>query len=369
MFAAVAMAASLVLSPVLVGATTYYSYLIVVSGGGTVNERSGPGTSYPIVGTLSNGVGIQIACQTSGSAVGSGQTTIVWDQLANGSYVSDYYTNTPVAYGFSPPIPQCGASAPPVTVSTSTPTAGAYLIVVSGGGTVNERSGPAMGYPIVGTVTNGATITVTCQAPGAMVASTSVWDRLSNGVYISDYYTNTPTVNGFTSSIPRCVSPPPATLPGGSSSTVGTTVTSGGAHLSTIFYNPFLRAYYCTWYVETMFHSYVRQFPALYKAPNTYLNIRGNAYTWSSYAAARGWTVTTTPTVNSIAVFQRGVEGSDGVNGHVAWVTAVRGGGHFTVSELNAENANKTENTTFTPDTNPYYHAASGVTFIVVPTS
>jgi hypothetical protein len=85
---------------------TFYAYNIV---GGTVNERSGPGTSYSIVGTLSNGASIDIVCQTSGTSVGS-PPSIVWDQLTNGAYVSDWYTNTPAMYTFSSNIPMCQGS-------------------------------------------------------------------------------------------------------------------------------------------------------------------------------------------------------------------------------------------------------------------
>ena len=75
--------------------------------GGAVNERSGPGTSYSVVGLLPNGSTIEIACQTSGSLV---ITNSVWDQLNNGSYISDYYTTTPVPNNFSPQIPRCASS-------------------------------------------------------------------------------------------------------------------------------------------------------------------------------------------------------------------------------------------------------------------
>ena len=46
-----------------------------------------------------------------------------------------------------------------------------------------------------------------------------------------------------------------------------------------------------------------------------------------------GWTVTSTPSVDSIAVFQPGENGAGSV-GHVAWVTSVSGSS-ITISEMN----------------------------------
>jgi len=85
------------------GAPTSYQYYVVAPGG-TLNERSAPATSATLDGTLPNGTAINIVCQTTGSTV-SGSS--IWDKLANGYYVSDYYTSTPNVGTWSPPIPQC----------------------------------------------------------------------------------------------------------------------------------------------------------------------------------------------------------------------------------------------------------------------
>lgn len=72
-------------------------------------ERAGPGySSYAEVGVLQEGQEIDIVCQTIGQPVaGHNATSAVWDKLTNGSYVSDYYTDTPNVGTWSPPIPQC----------------------------------------------------------------------------------------------------------------------------------------------------------------------------------------------------------------------------------------------------------------------
>jgi surface antigen len=126
---------------------------------------------------------------------------------------------------------------------------------------------------------------------------------------------------------------------------------------------------FCTWYAEERFHDYVSSFRSAYPSEHDFLKVSGNAYAWKASARANGWVETSTPMVDSIAVFQPGVEGADSTDGHVAWVTAVRSGGRFTADELNAYNANGKYNSSFTPDQNPNYHAAAGVIFILVPTS
>jgi len=78
---------------------------------GNAAEYSGPGTSYSKVGTLASGAQAPIVCQGTGQIMSdSGSpsgTSDIWDQLSNGSWVTDTMVNTPNANEFSPPIPQC----------------------------------------------------------------------------------------------------------------------------------------------------------------------------------------------------------------------------------------------------------------------
>ncbi|MFM9372455.1 SH3 domain-containing protein [Streptomyces sp. Da 82-17] len=60
-----------------------------------VNVRSGPGTSYAKVGTLSAGTRVTLMCQASGQTVtGPMGTTAIWDRIGSGRYVSDAYVRT-----------------------------------------------------------------------------------------------------------------------------------------------------------------------------------------------------------------------------------------------------------------------------------
>ncbi|MFE5208737.1 peptidoglycan DD-metalloendopeptidase family protein [Streptomyces sp. NPDC056600] len=66
------------------------------------------------------------------------------------------------------------------------------IVDANGGGTVNKRSGPGTGYAVVGSVADGAVVTVSCSRNGTShegrFGVTSLWDRLSDGTWISDAY-------------------------------------------------------------------------------------------------------------------------------------------------------------------------------------
>lgn len=60
-----------------------------------LNVRSGPGTSYSIVGSLSDGTSVKISCQTTGTSVtGTYGTSNIWDKIGTGQYVPDAYIYT-----------------------------------------------------------------------------------------------------------------------------------------------------------------------------------------------------------------------------------------------------------------------------------
>jgi hypothetical protein len=60
-----------------------------------LNVRSGPGTSYSIVGSLSDGTSVKISCQTTGTSVtGTYGTSNIWDKIGTGRYVPDAYIYT-----------------------------------------------------------------------------------------------------------------------------------------------------------------------------------------------------------------------------------------------------------------------------------
>ncbi|MEI7030477.1 SH3 domain-containing protein [Streptomyces pratensis] len=66
-----------------------------IAPGYQLNVRSGPGTQYRIVRTLPYGQKVPIYCQKPGERVtGPYGTSNVWDNIANGQFVSDAYVRT-----------------------------------------------------------------------------------------------------------------------------------------------------------------------------------------------------------------------------------------------------------------------------------
>ncbi|RDG34902.1 hypothetical protein [Streptomyces corynorhini] len=60
-----------------------------------VNVRSGPGTKYALVRVLAYGASVPINCQRPGESIaGPYGTTSIWDNIANGEYISDAYVYT-----------------------------------------------------------------------------------------------------------------------------------------------------------------------------------------------------------------------------------------------------------------------------------
>ncbi|MGW2087737.1 SH3 domain-containing protein [Streptomyces sp. NPDC001880] len=66
-----------------------------IAPGYRVNVRTGPGTQYGIVRTLPYGMRVPVYCQKPGERVtGPYGTSNLWDNIANGQFVSDAYVRT-----------------------------------------------------------------------------------------------------------------------------------------------------------------------------------------------------------------------------------------------------------------------------------
>lgn len=91
-------------------------YHTCANGSCGLRTRKSPNLSAEVAGVKNDGDVVDIVCQTTGDRVygKDGSSSTVWDKLFDGSFVSDYYVDTPgVGGAFSPPIPQCSASTPP----------------------------------------------------------------------------------------------------------------------------------------------------------------------------------------------------------------------------------------------------------------
>jgi surface antigen len=295
----------------------------------SVYERSGPSSSDSVVGSLPFHSSINIACQTTGSDVNGSS---IWDQLSGGQYVSDYFVNTPNVNDWSPPIPQCSApptpsqgTVPPAPSQGATPPppppATTNLYLTLGDPSVHERSGPSSSDSVVGSLPFHSSISIACQTTGSDINGSDIWDRLSGGQYVSDYFVNTPNVNAWSPPLTQCPGPQPP-----SQGTVPPPAPHGAMGRTT---NHNEGQYgECTMWAIEEFHLFTGVYPDFTSRYNN-----GNAMYWATNAALDGWTVTSSPTANAIAVFPPGANGAFSV-GHVAWVTAVANG-KITISEMN----------------------------------
>ena len=97
----------------------------------------------------------------------------------------------------------------------------AYGYTVTSTSRLNARSGPSTSAPVVTSYAPGSTVPAACQAPGSTVGSTSVWDKLSTGTYVTDYYVSTPSNTGYSAPLPRCSYPYQVDVPAGTSERTG----------------------------------------------------------------------------------------------------------------------------------------------------
>ena len=79
----------------------------VDTGGTPLTLRSGPGTGYGTAGRVPDRSVVTVSCQTTGVPVrGNAGTTVVWDRIGPGRYVSDAFLETGHG-GFVPGVPRC----------------------------------------------------------------------------------------------------------------------------------------------------------------------------------------------------------------------------------------------------------------------
>src|SRR5258708_429936 len=98
-----------------------------------------------------------------------------------------------------------GSGAPAAFASTN------YEVLASP--SLNVRSGPSTSAGIVGSVAYHTWVTIACQTTGTFVNGSYIWDELSAGRYVADYWMSTPVFNGYSPGIPQCGSAPPPPPP------------------------------------------------------------------------------------------------------------------------------------------------------------
>ncbi len=96
-----------------------------------------------------------------------------------------------------------GAKAASVNVVSARTAVSGYKIV--GTPRVAKRSGPGVSYRRLGWIYGGTSIDVACQQRGTNVRGSSIWNRLSDGSWVSDFYVSTPVFNDYSPGIPKCI--------------------------------------------------------------------------------------------------------------------------------------------------------------------
>lgn len=96
-----------------------------------------------------------------------------------------------------------GHSAPPAPPAPAPAQPAAHLYRVTD--MVRQRSGPGTNFATVGFLADGQQIGIACQArSSSIINGTGIWDRLSDGSYVTDYYTTTPAFNTFSPGLSHC---------------------------------------------------------------------------------------------------------------------------------------------------------------------
>jgi flagellar protein FlgJ len=136
-----------------------------------LNIRSGPSTNYKIIRTVSRNTRLAVACRVIGESIhGSVRKTSIWNKLTNGRFVTDAYLIWPKP---KPSIPMCSFPATPQE-----------------GTAVNLRRNASTLLAPAGQVAQIDPLNVVCQVGGERVVgptrTTSIWDRLTNGYFVSD---------------------------------------------------------------------------------------------------------------------------------------------------------------------------------------
>jgi surface antigen len=198
---------------------------------------------------------------------------------------------------------------------TGAASAATYQVSGTGGYGLTARSAPSTSASALTVYPEGASINVTCQTNGSVVnGATWVWDRLSTGSYVSDYYVNTPTVDNFSISLPNCAGAQSALNPGVYPwPTVAPSAYLADGH----------------GYFEgecTSFAAWAVRSDGLLDASSP--DWLGNADSW------HGTRTESTPHVGDVAQWDDYRNGA-GSAGHVAYVSKVYGDGTIQVEEYN----------------------------------
>ncbi|MCW6008927.1 peptidoglycan DD-metalloendopeptidase family protein [Micromonospora sp. CPCC 205371] len=177
------------------GGTSYGKYV-------RINHGSGYTTYYAHLNAFNVSVGQTVGYGSVigwvGNTGGSTGPHLHYEQRLNGADIQVRFNGALALYWGEKTYTSDNACSGSNTGAGTVNTAGAPLTV---------RSGPGTGYSAVGSVADGASVTIYCQTTGTTVTGTygtsNIWDRIGTGRYVSDTYVYTG-YDGFIPSVPRC---------------------------------------------------------------------------------------------------------------------------------------------------------------------
>lgn len=178
------------------GSTSYGKYVRINHGGGYTTYYAHLNAFNVAVGQT---VGYGSVIGWVGTTGGSSGPHLHYEQRLNGSDVQIRFNGALALYwGEKTYTSDNACSGTNTGVGTVNTTSGIALTV---------RSGPGTGYSAVGSVADGASVTIYCQTTGTTVTGTygtsNIWDRIGTGRFVSDTYVQTG-YDGFIPSVPRC---------------------------------------------------------------------------------------------------------------------------------------------------------------------
>jgi murein DD-endopeptidase MepM/ murein hydrolase activator NlpD len=182
--AVLASAAGKVVTVRNLGSSSYGLYVVVDHGGGWTSLYAHlSGVNVSVGQSISQGQRVGAV----GNSGGSTGAHLHFEQRYNGYAQRIKFNGSGIYYWGKRTYSSKNACS--ATTSTATGT------IKTSGAALNIRSGPSTNYPIVGTVSNGARVTIYCQTSGQTITgtygTTSLWDKIGTGKFVSDAYVYT----------------------------------------------------------------------------------------------------------------------------------------------------------------------------------
>ena len=172
------------------------------------NAHHGATTIVPTYGHVDAPDDVWVANWNGSATPGDASIGSKWPHHRIHQYYSDGTGGNPLeTYGNETINVDRNAIDGDVVTATSV-SIGGYNVSSPGIG-LKERVQPNTNQPEVDTLSDGAVLDITCQATGQSIDGDYVWDKLSDGLYVSDLYTTTTGRNWVSASISKCDTTPP----------------------------------------------------------------------------------------------------------------------------------------------------------------